>query len=121
MALPVASIKEASRAANAVLLTIFCISASTGTGLETSFTGKCVARLQHCNSSADCASSKDSVWLQHEVTGHLPHLTCCSCRFKLILHKKGAMPKFIPQPFETPILENNKEICWHGFTFNVRL
>ena len=45
---------------------------------------------------------------------------CCSCRFKLILHKKGAMPKFIPQPFETPILENPKEICWHGFTFNVR-
>jgi hypothetical protein len=42
------------------------------------------------------------------------------CRFRLILHKKAKLPSFIPQPFETPILENDKEVCWHGFTYNVR-
>ncbi len=37
----------------------------------------------------------------------------------MTLHKKDALPYFIPQPFESPILENKKEVCWHGFTFLV--
>jgi hypothetical protein len=63
----------------------------------------------------------------HIAFAHIAHLwtltdtlACCLCRFRLILHKKAKLPPFIPQPFETPILENNKEVCWHGFTFNVR-
>ncbi len=89
-----------------------------GTGLETSFNGRCAtfrsgrlqSSLQHvrrcmCDIVQILPASKALLPCRQ-----WPQSITCNRRFRMTLHKKGAMPSFVPEPFETPILENKKEV-----------
>ncbi len=54
-------------------------------------------------------SEFDGTAIETSVTG----------RFRLKLHKKGALPKIVSK-LNFPLLENANEYVVHGFTYNVR-